>query len=706
MSQNEKKPMRSFSGLPFYLVLILILIVTSIFFFDGPASKSKSLSDALDMIENKAITKEDVVLNGNELSFKYVDTATGKKSEISKKIPYESVDHVMTILMDAQNNGAIEKFEYKQPTDVSAIMSGIMIVLMLAAMVFFVWVNFSRNQGDGRSAMNFGRSKAKLHDPSKNKVTFGDVAGADEEKEELTEVVDFLKHPKKYSALGAKIPKGILLHGAPGTGKTLLAKAVAGEAGVPFFSISGSDFVEMFVGVGASRVRDLFDNAKKNAPCIVFIDEIDAVGRHRGAGMGGGHDEREQTLNQLLVEMDGFGPNEGVIVIAATNRVDILDPALLRPGRFDRRVAVSRPDIKGRADILKVHAKDKPLEPDVDLKEIAKITPGYTGADLANLLNEAALLAARRNAKAISKADVSEAVFKVMVGPEKKSRVITDKEKRLTAFHEAGHAIVLRTVSETDHVERVSIIPAGGAGGYTAHKPDEDIYYTTKKQLIDSIMISLGGRAAEQIILGEISTGASSDLQHCNSVAREMITRYGMSENFPNVVFDDDDEVFIGKSYGHTKSYSDKYASMIDEEIVVIIGRAYAEVLKILNERMPILNGVAQRLLEKEKIEGPEFEALYVNNGVLPADFVETKTIFDAKNGASDSKNGASDSKNGDADAKKEENSASSTSDETSKGSSSDESAIKGNSDMDKFLKEFNESESDVSNEGDEDQED
>jgi len=699
MSQNEKKPMRSFSGLPFYLVLILILIVTSIFFFDGPASKSKSLSDALDMIENKAITKEDVVLNGNELSFKYVDTATGKKSEISKKIPYESVDHVMTILMDAQSNGAIEKFEYKQPTDVSAIMSGIMIVLMLAAMVFFVWVNFSRNQGDGRSAMNFGRSKAKLHDPSKNKVTFGDVAGADEEKEELTEVVDFLKHPKKYSALGAKIPKGILLHGAPGTGKTLLAKAVAGEAGVPFFSISGSDFVEMFVGVGASRVRDLFDNAKKNAPCIVFIDEIDAVGRHRGAGMGGGHDEREQTLNQLLVEMDGFGPNEGVIVIAATNRVDILDPALLRPGRFDRRVAVSRPDIKGRTDILKVHAKDKPLEPDVDLKEIAKITPGYTGADLANLLNEAALLAARRNAKAISKADVSEAVFKVMVGPEKKSRVITDKEKRLTAFHEAGHAIVLRTVSETDHVERVSIIPAGGAGGYTAHKPDEDIYYTTKKQLIDSIMISLGGRAAEQIILGEISTGASSDLQHCNSVAREMITRYGMSENFPNVVFDDDDEVFIGKSYGHTKSYSDKYASMIDEEIVVIIGRAYAEVLKILNERMPILNGVAQRLLEKEKIEGPEFEALYVNNGVLPADFVETKTIFDAKNGASDSKNG-------DADAKKEENSASSTSDEASKGSSSDESAITGNSDMDKFLKEFNESESDVSNEGDEDQED
>ncbi|MBR3058100.1 MAG: ATP-dependent zinc metalloprotease FtsH [Clostridiales bacterium] len=618
MSLNERKPKKSFSGLPFYLVLIVILVVTSFFFFDNPSKKSTSLSDALTMIADKSVVKEDVVLYGNTLEFKYYDSTTGKKTEVSKKVPYDSADHVMTILMEAKDSGAIESFEYKQPTDVSAIMSGIMIVLMVGAMIFFVWLNFSRNAGEGRNAMNFGRSKARLHDPSKNKVTFADVAGADEEKEELTEVVDFLKNPKKYSALGAKIPKGILLNGAPGTGKTLLAKAVAGEAGVPFFSISGSDFVEMFVGVGASRVRDLFDNAKKNSPCIVFIDEIDAVGRHRGAGMGGGHDEREQTLNQLLVEMDGFGPNEGVIVIAATNRVDILDPALLRPGRFDRRVTVSRPDIKGRAQILQVHAKNKPLASDVDLKEIAKITPGYTGADLANLLNEAALLAARKNAKEITKADVSEAVFKVMVGPEKKSRVITDKEKRLTAFHEAGHAIVLRTVSETEHVERVSIIPAGGAGGYTAHKPDEDIYYTTKKQLIDSIMISLGGRAAEQIILGEISTGASSDLQHCNAVAREMITRYGMSESFPNVVFDDDDEVFIGKSYGHTKSYSDKYAALIDEEICHIIDKAYKDVLTLLNERMSILNGVAQRLLEKEKIEGPEFEEIYVNNGVIP----------------------------------------------------------------------------------------
>lgn len=633
MSQTEKRPKRSFSGLPFYLVLIVVLIVASYFFLNGNSAKSASLSEALNMIEDKQVEKEDVVLNGNTLSFKYIDSETGKKKEVSKKVPYDSEDHVMTILMEAQKSGSIEKFEYKQPTDVSAIMSGIMIVLMLAAMVFFVWINFTRNAGDGRSAMNFGRSKAKLHDPSKNKVTFADVAGADEEKEELTEVVDFLKNPKKYSALGAKIPKGILLHGAPGTGKTLLAKAVAGEAGVPFFSISGSDFVEMFVGVGASRVRDLFDNAKKNSPCIVFIDEIDAVGRHRGAGMGGGHDEREQTLNQLLVEMDGFGPNEGVIVIAATNRIDILDPALLRPGRFDRRVAVSRPDIKGRADILKVHAKNKPFEDDVDLKEIAKITPGYTGADLANLLNEAALLAARRNAKKISKADVSEAVFKVMIGPEKKSRVMSDKEKRLTAFHEAGHAIILRTVSETDHVERVSIIPAGGAGGYTAHKPDEDIYYTTRKQLIDNIMISLGGRGAEEIILGEISTGASSDLQHCNSIAREMITRYGMSEHFLNVIFDDDDEVFIGKSYGHTRVYSEDSAAKIDSEIAEIIRAAYADVLRILNEKMDILNAVAQRLLEKEKIEGAEFEEIYNN----PDSVTSGAEAEDAVSGTSES---------------------------------------------------------------------
>jgi len=372
----------------------------------------------------------------------------------------------------------------------------------------------------------------------------------------------------------------------------------------------------MFVGVGASRVRDLFDNAKKNAPCIIFIDEIDAVGRHRGAGMGGGHDEREQTLNQLLVEMDGFGPNEGVIVIAATNRMDILDPALLRPGRFDRRVVVMRPDIKGREAILKVHAKNKPLAKDVDLHEIAKMTPGFTGADLANLLNEAALYAAKHNAKEIVYHDISESVFKVMLGPEKKSRVISEKEKKLTAFHEAGHAVVLRTVSDTDKVERVSIIPAGGAGGYTAHKPDEDVYYTTRQQLINDIMISLGGRASEEIILGEISTGASSDLQSCNSVARSMITKYGMSKRLSNMVFGSDEEVFLGKDFGHVQNYSEHVASIIDEEVQVIIEEAYKQVIEILKSKMKILQAVANRLLETEKIEGPEFEAIYASGGL------------------------------------------------------------------------------------------
>jgi cell division protease FtsH len=425
----------------------------------------------------------------------------------------------------------------------------------------------------------------------------------------------------------------------------LLAKAVAGEAGVPFFSISGSDFVEMFVGVGASRVRDLFDNAKKNAPCIIFIDEIDAVGRHRGAGMGGGHDEREQTLNQLLVEMDGFGPNEGVIVIAATNRMDILDPALLRPGRFDRRVVVMRPDIKGREAILHVHAKGKPIAVDVDLREIAKITPGFTGADLANLLNEAALLAARHKSKEIKYSDIQEAVFKVMIGPEKKSRIINDKEKKLTAFHEAGHAVVLRTVSETDKVERVSIIPAGGAGGYTAHKPDEDIYYKTEKQIKDMIMISLGGRASEEIVLGEISTGASSDLQSCNGLARDMITKYGMSGKLKNLVFGSDEEVFLGRDFGHVQNYSEKIASVIDEEVQRIITESYDEVMGILKDKIVIMNAVATRLLEAEKIDGDEVEAIYASGGldkdagrkIAPApdstDTPDDKSAADAKIG-------------------------------------------------------------------------
>ena len=611
---NQTTP-KKFGGAPFYLLLLLIILGATYFLFNQDnAAKKDSLSEVLTYIESGTNNPKDVSLDGYTLKFRY-ETENGTIVNVSKEVPPFSEDTVFQILREADKAGKIDGFDYAEPADYSTILSVVTIVIMVAAMGFFLWFSFSRAQGDGKSAMSFGRSKAKLNDPSKNKITFGDVAGADEEKEELQEVVDFLKNPKKYSELGAKIPRGILLFGAPGTGKTLLAKAVAGEAGVPFFSISGSDFVEMFVGVGASRVRDLFENAKKNAPCIIFIDEIDAVGRHRGAGLGGGHDEREQTLNQLLVEMDGFGPNEGVIVIAATNRMDILDPALLRPGRFDRRVIVMRPDIKGREAILKVHAKNKPFAADVDLHEIAKITPGFTGADLANLLNEAALLAARHNKKEIVYHDISESVFKVMLGPEKKSRIISDKEKKLTAYHEAGHAIVLRTVSDTDKVERVSIIPAGTAGGYTAHKPDEDVYYTTRQQLINDIMISLGGRASEEIILGEISTGASSDLQSCNGVARDMIMKYGMSSTLTNMVFGSDEEVFIGKDYGHIKNYSEHVATLIDEEVLKIIDDAYKKVLDILKTKITILHVVAQALLEKEKIEGPEFEALYISDG-------------------------------------------------------------------------------------------
>ena len=628
MSQTKPK---KYSGPIFYLIVLALIFTASYFFFNGSSSKEKKLSQSIDILQDEDYTKTGVTLEGYTLSFTYVDDS-GTKVKVSNDVPPLSVDRIVGILMQAKEDGLISNYQYTEPLDTGTILTGVSIILMIAALGFFAWINYSRAQGDGKSAMNFGKSKAKLNDPSKNSITFADVAGADEEKEELSEVVDFLKSPKKYSDLGAKIPRGILLFGAPGTGKTLLAKAVAGEAGVPFFSISGSDFVEMFVGVGASRVRDLFDNAKKNAPCIIFIDEIDAVGRHRGAGMGGGHDEREQTLNQLLVEMDGFGPNEGVIVIAATNRMDILDPALLRPGRFDRRVVVMRPDIKGREAILHVHAKNKPLAQDVDLHEIAKITPGFTGADLANLLNEAALFAARHDEKEITYHDISEAVFKVMIGPEKKSRIINDKEKKLTAYHEAGHAIILRSVSDTDKVERVSIIPAGGAGGYTAHKPDEDVYYTTQQQLLNNVMIALAGRAAEEVILGEISTGASSDLQSCNGIARDMIMKYGMSNKLGNMVFGSDEEVFLGKDFGHVKNYSERVAALIDEEVQDTIDSSYKKVISILNEKIDILHRVANRLLEKEKIEGPEFESLYT--GIeLPETVPETKPEIDQNPG-------------------------------------------------------------------------
>lgn len=484
--------------------------------------------------------------------------------------------------------------------------------LLLGILIVTIFIIFQQSQGGGSRVMSFGKSRARLYTDDKKRITFDDVAGADEEKEELKEIVEFLKQPRKFIELGARIPKGVLLIGPPGTGKTLLAKAVAGEAGVPFFSISGSDFVEMFVGVGAARVRDLFEQAKKNAPCIVFIDEIDAVGRHRGAGLGGGHDEREQTLNQLLVEMDGFGTNEGIIVIAATNRPDILDPALLRPGRFDREIVVGIPDIKGREEILKVHSRNKPLAPDVDLKVLAKRTPGFTGADLENLMNEAALLAARRGKRQIGMQELEEAITKVVVGPEKRSKVISDKEKKLVAYHEAGHAIVARLLPNADPVHEVSIIPRGRAGGYTMILPREDKHYMSRSEMLDEITHLLGGRAAEKIALNDISTGAQNDLERATGLARKMITEYGMSDELGPMTFGTKhDEVFIGKDLARSRNYSEEVAAAIDREIRKIIESCYNRAEELLKENIDKLHRVAQTLLEKEKLSGEEFEEVF-----------------------------------------------------------------------------------------------
>ena len=467
--------------------------------------------------------------------------------------------------------------------------------------------------------MSFGKSRAKMYGDEKVKITFKDVAGADEAKQELEEVVEFLKQPKKFNELGARIPKGVLLFGPPGTGKTLLAKAVAGEAGVPFFSISGSDFVEMFVGVGASRVRDLFEQAKKNAPCIIFIDEIDAVGRQRGAGLGGGHDEREQTLNQLLVEMDGFGANEGIIMIAATNRPDILDPALLRPGRFDRQIVVDRPDIRGRQEILKVHVKGKPIGEDINLDVVARRTPGFTGADLSNLVNEAALLSARRNKKKITMSEMEEAAERVMMGPERKSRVISDNEKKLTAYHEGGHTLVGMLLDHTDPVHKVTIIPRGRAGGYTLSLPKEDRYYATRSELLDELKLLLGGRVAEALVLNEISSGASNDLQRATSLARQMICEYGMSEKLGAVTFGHrQDQVFLGRDIGRDKDYSEEVAAQIDSEIRQFIDEAYQGTVKLLQDNIDKLHLIAEALIERETLEGYEVQQLMENGKILP----------------------------------------------------------------------------------------
>ena len=487
-------------------------------------------------------------------------------------------------------------------------------LLITLAGVFLIFYLMNRqNGGANAKAMNFGKSRARMTGQDEIKVTFADVAGLKEEKEELEEIVDFLKAPKKYVQLGARIPKGVLLEGPPGTGKTLLAKAVAGEAGVPFFSISGSDFVEMFVGVGASRVRDLFQDAKKNAPCIVFIDEIDAVARRRGSGLGGGHDEREQTLNQLLVEMDGFGVNEGIIVMAATNRKDILDPAILRPGRFDRNVIVGRPDVGGREEILRVHAKNKPLGDDVDLRQIAQTTAGFTGADLENLLNEAAILAAKDNRVFIQQQDIRHAFVKVGIGPEKKSRIVSEKERRITAYHEAGHAILFHTLPDVGPVYSVSIIPTGGAGGYTMPLPEKDDMFNTKGHMLQEITVALGGRVAEEEVFDDITTGASQDIKQATAIAKSMITKFGMSERLGLINYDNDsDEVFIGRDFGHTsRGYGEKVAGTIDEEVKRIIDECYARARRIIQEHHDVLEACAKLLLEKEKITRSEFEALF-----------------------------------------------------------------------------------------------
>lgn len=609
--------MKNLRGISFYIILFIIILIIIAMWNDFNNPLVMKYSDFKRELDNGNV--KSLQIQGLDAQVILEEPSGNFKDNVVYSTSFLSTEHIARVVDEAISNGLLDDVNYppeaKAPWWLTILPTVVIVALFILFWVFFI----QQSQGGGGSrVMSFGKSRARMVSDDKIKVKFDDVAGADEEKEDLMEIVEFLKEPRKFVELGARIPKGVLLVGPPGTGKTLLAKAVSGEAGVPFFSISGSDFVEMFVGVGASRVRDLFEQAKKNAPCIIFIDEIDAVGRHRGAGLGGGHDEREQTLNQLLVEMDGFGVNEGVIILAATNRPDILDPALLRPGRFDRRVVVGLPDIKGREEILKVHSRGKPLGPDVDLKDLARSTPGFTGADLENLLNESALLAARKGKKQITMEEIKEATFKVVIGPEKKSRVMSDKEKRLTAYHEAGHAIGVKVASTTNKVDRVSIIPSGRAGGYTAHKPEEDISYKTKSQLMEEIIISLGGRAAEELVLGEVSTGAYSDLKHANSIARNMITKYGMSEELENMFFgDENDEVFLGKSYGHSQYFSEKMSAKIDLEVKKIIDEGYSRIKTILNENMQRLHDVAQALLDKERLEGFEFDKIF-NEGYKP----------------------------------------------------------------------------------------
>ena len=616
---ENKKSWRSlllYLGIPIVIIIIIVLVIGNM------PQKTMKYSEILNYFETQQVTEFDLDLGSGAMVLTLNDGDESKKKEptqIQYSVPsinflYEDIKPYIEEY-NKDHPDAKMVYNYQRPRDNSWLTALLPTVLLFAGIGVFYWIFMKKfaamGMGGDSKQMNFGKAKIKDMNDEKRKTTFADVAGADEEKEELREIVEFLKNPKRFNELGARIPKGVLLVGPPGTGKTLLARAVAGEAGVPFFSISGSDFVEMFVGVGASRVRDLFDQAKKNSPCIIFIDEIDAVGRQRGAGLGGGHDEREQTLNQLLVEMDGFGANEGVIMIAATNRPDILDPALMRPGRFDRQVMVGVPDIKGREEILKVHAKGKPLAPDVNLKTIAASTAGFVGADLENLLNEAALLAARKNLKAITQTEIEEATIKVVVGTEKKSRVMTEKEKTLTAYHEGGHAVATYYCSTQDPVHQISIIPRGMAGGYTMSIPTEDRNYRSRKEMEENIVTLLGGRVAEALVLGDISTGASNDIERATQIARAMVTKYGMSERLGPICYgSDNNEVFIGRDMGHMKNYSEKIAAEIDEEIQKIVGRGYQKTEQLLNEHMDKLHKVAQFLFVNEKMSGAEFKEL------------------------------------------------------------------------------------------------
>lgn len=648
MFEKEKRKNRGIRpNIGTFLLLILFAFI-AIYYFMGDKEPDTDLSAILQLVDDGKVQHVDIV--NNKISVKLIDTRKTKQPETtvagtsSASSNNDSLLNILAnnkqtdknkIVLDGRTinkyvspnwmNLLLEKLEkakdkygltynYTEPISLGAMTNVILILVMLGLLAFSMWNLFFRQMGEGKNPLNFGGSKAKRVDLSTDPVTFADVAGADEEKGEMQEIVDFLKNPQKYYALGAKIPRGVLLVGPPGTGKTLLAKAVATEAGVPFYTISGSDFMEMYVGVGASRVREMFNEVKKHTPAIIFIDEIDAIGRQRGSGLGGGHDEREQTLNQILVEMDGFSSTQGIIVMAATNRPDILDAALTRPGRFDRQITVSPPDIQGREDILAVHAKGKKLAKGIDLREIARITPGFTGADLANLLNEAALLAARKNAKEITYFDIQDAIFKVMLGPEKKNRIMSEKERSITAHHEAGHAIMVRAMSETERVERVSIISAGQAGGYTAHKPFEDLYYASKDHLLQNIMIALGGRGGEQLIFKQITTGASNDLESCNKLARKMVTVYGMAEHMENLVFTESDDMFMGHGIGHSHSFSEHTAQLIDNNVKEIIDAAYKRVMTCLSQHETALRKIAERLLEVERIDEVEFEILYLEN--------------------------------------------------------------------------------------------